>query len=86
MMQQTEDGTWVKREGFEPVPNDILFDLNRGDDFARNYPLAWGFRTGKARPLARRFSPTATRGSVKSCRVSVMLTSATSASEKKTCS
>lgn len=57
MMQQTEDGTWVKREGFEPVPNDILFDLNRGDDFARNYPLAWGFRTGKGAAAGKAILP-----------------------------
>lgn len=57
MMQQTEDGTWVKREGFEPVPNDILFDLNRGDDFARNYPLAWGFRTGKGASAGKAILP-----------------------------
>lgn len=57
MMQQTEDGTWVKREGFEPVPNDILFDLNRGDDFARNYPLTWGFRTGKGAAAGKAILP-----------------------------
>ena len=57
MMQQTEDGTWVKREGFEPVPNEILFDLNRGDDFARNYPLAWSFRTGKGASAGKAILP-----------------------------
>ena len=57
MMQQAADGMWVKREGFEPVPNDILFDLNRGDDFARNYPLAWGFRTGKGAAAGKAILP-----------------------------
>ena len=38
---------WKRNESFKPVPADVLFDLNKGDEFASNYPASWKFRTTK---------------------------------------
>ena len=50
-------GSWKKNPRFKPVPNDILFDLNRGADFAEHYPLTWAFRTGKGCAMGKAIAP-----------------------------
>lgn len=51
------NGEWVKNPAFKPVPKDILFDLNKGDKFAENYPLSWAFRTGKGAAAGKAIVP-----------------------------
>lgn len=55
------DGTtgyhWERNELYRPVVKDILFDLNRGADFAQQYPLTWGFRTGKGCAMGKAIMP-----------------------------
>lgn len=50
-------GSWKKNPDFKPVPKDILFDLNRGGDFAKDYPLSWAFRTGKGCAMGKAITP-----------------------------
>ena len=50
-------GSWKKNPNFKPVPKDILFDLNRGGDFAKDYPLSWAFRTGKGCAMGKAITP-----------------------------
>lgn len=38
---------WKRNTAFKPVPAEVLFDLNKGDEFASNYPSSWKFRTTK---------------------------------------
>lgn len=38
---------WKKDENFKPVDEAILFDLNRGAEFASKYPKSWKYRTTK---------------------------------------
>ena len=48
---------WKMRPEYKPVPQDILFDLNKGGEFAKNYPLTWGFRTGKGNAMGKAIVP-----------------------------
>ena len=50
-------GNWKKNPDFKPVPKDILFDLNRGGDFSKDYPLSWAFRTGKGCAMGKAITP-----------------------------
>lgn len=52
-----KNGKWTKRSNPEIVPNEILFDLNRGADFAEQYPKSWGFRTGKGASAGKAILP-----------------------------
>ena len=51
------NGKWIKNSKFKPVPKDILFDLNKGDQFAEGYPLSWAFRTGKGASAGKAIVP-----------------------------
>lgn len=66
VMQRTatdrfEDGErvyeWTFRSDYKPVPQDVLFDLNKGEEFAKNYPLTWAFRTGKGNAMGKAIMP-----------------------------
>ena len=50
-------GNWKKNPNFRPVPKDILFDLNKGGEFAKDYPLSWAFRTGKGCAAGKAIAP-----------------------------
>lgn len=39
------------------VPDSILFDLNRGEEFARGYKAAWGFRTTQGAGYGKAITP-----------------------------
>lgn len=39
------------------VPNEILFDMNRGGDFARLYPKTWSFRTTRGAGMGKAVMP-----------------------------
>lgn len=45
-----------KNPRFE-VPADILFDLNKGGEFATQYPEAWGFRTTQGAGYGKAITP-----------------------------
>lgn len=45
IMLQTDEGEWYKNTKFKPVPNDVLFNLNAGSEFATEYPYSWKYRT-----------------------------------------
>ena len=53
--------TWLTKvrlaKGYKPVPNDVLFDLNRGGDFASKYPLTWKYRTTRGPALGKAMTP-----------------------------
>lgn len=50
-------GNWKRNPNFKPVPQDILFDLNKGGEFAKDYPLSWAFRTGKGCAAGKAIAP-----------------------------
>lgn len=50
-------GSWKLNPNFKPVPDDILFDLNKGGEFAHDYPLSWAFRTGKGCAAGKAIAP-----------------------------
>jgi len=50
-------GNWKRNPNFKPVPQDILFDLNKGAEFAKDYPLSWAFRTGKGCAAGKAIAP-----------------------------
>ena len=45
------------KDGYEPVPHDILFDINKGNEFATNYPDAWKFRTTRGPAMGKAAAP-----------------------------
>ena len=56
--------SWLKRVRLHPdykeqgeVPDDILFDINRGLDFAVDYPVAWAYRTTRGPSLGKAAAP-----------------------------
>lgn len=51
--------TWLKEvQGNEkPVPPEILWDLNAGDEFAMKYPLAWKWRTTRGPSAGKAITP-----------------------------
>ena len=56
-LMKEENGKWVKNKQFKPVPSKVLFDLNKGAEFAENYPLSWAFRTGKGASAGKAITP-----------------------------
>lgn len=56
-LMEEVDGKWVKNKQFKPVPKDVLFDLNKGAEFAEKYPLSWAFRTGKGASAGKAITP-----------------------------
>lgn len=48
---------WKMRPDYKPVVQDVLFDLNKGGEFAKNYPLTWAFRTGKGNAMGKAIVP-----------------------------
>lgn len=47
----------VVTPGYRPVPGDILFDLNKGAEFAEQYPDTWAYRTGKGSAMGKAITP-----------------------------
>lgn len=56
-LSMDKDGNFTKTEGWKPVPPEILFDLNRGAEFASQYPLTWAYRTGKGSAMGKAMMP-----------------------------
>lgn len=48
---------YVFRKGYKDVPDDILFDLNKGEQFARYYPETWTYRTTRGSGLGKAIMP-----------------------------
>ena len=51
------DPTTLSMNPRAAVDPDILFDLNRGDDFALDYPEAWDFRTTQGNGYGKAITP-----------------------------
>lgn len=49
--------TWSKNSEYKPVPASVLFNLNKGADFAANYPFTWKFRTTKGCAAGKAIMP-----------------------------
>ena len=67
-MKTVKAMTWIEKVYFEgssltkvrenfAVPNEILFDLNRGEEFAAQYPEAWAFRTTQGAGYGKAITP-----------------------------
>lgn len=50
-------GEFTFNEKYEPVPPEILFDLNKGAEFAERYPDTWAYRTGKGSAMGKAITP-----------------------------
>ena len=48
---------WKFRNDYKPVPQDVLFDLDKGEEFAKNYASTWAFRTGKGNAMGKAIMP-----------------------------
>ena len=48
---------WKLHPDYRPVPQSILFDLNKGADFAKDYARTWAFRTGKGNAMGKAIVP-----------------------------
>ena len=48
---------YVFRKGYKDVPDDILFDLNKGEEFAKYYPETWTYRTTRGSGLGKAIMP-----------------------------
>lgn len=51
------DGAMTKVRENYAVPSEILFDLNKGDQFASEYSAAWGFRTTQGAGYGKAITP-----------------------------
>lgn len=45
------------QDDYKPVPHDVLFDINRGDEFANRYPASWKFRTTRGPAMGKAAAP-----------------------------
>lgn len=56
-----ECATWLRKvrlqDNYKPVPSDILFDLDRANEFADNYPDAWTFRNSGGASEGKSITP-----------------------------
>ena len=57
LMVKDANDNWVRNKDFKSVPMEVLFDLNKGDEFASGYPLSWAFRTGKGASVGKAIVP-----------------------------
>lgn len=68
MMNTVKSMTWLENVYFADssltkvnknykVPNEVLFDLNNGEDFATKYPEAWAFRTTQGAGYGKAITP-----------------------------
>lgn len=57
LMVKDANDNWVRNKDFKSVPMEVLFDLNKGDEFASGYPLSWAFRTGKGASAGKAIMP-----------------------------
>ena len=57
LMVKDANDNWVRNKDFKSVPMGVLFDLNKGDEFASGYPLSWAFRTGKGASAGKAIVP-----------------------------
>ena len=56
-LSMDKDGNFTVNDKWRPVPKEILFDLNRGAEFAKDYPLTWAYRTGKGSAMGKAMMP-----------------------------
>lgn len=56
-----DNWTWLRdvrlSESYEPVPAEILFDINAGKAFAEQYPESWKFRTTRGPAMGKAATP-----------------------------
>ena len=48
---------YVFRKNYRDVPDNVLFDLNQGEKFARYYPATWSYRTTRGSGLGKAIMP-----------------------------
>ena len=56
-MNKLGSDEYVFRKGYKDVPDDILFDLNKGEEFAKYYPETWTYRTTRGSGLGKAIMP-----------------------------
>lgn len=49
--------SFVFNKKYKDVPEDILFDLNKGEEFAKYYPETWTYRTTRGSGLGKAIMP-----------------------------
>ena len=42
---------------YEPVPSNVLFDMNKGEEFANDYPETWSYRTTRGPAMGKAITP-----------------------------
>lgn len=42
---------------YKPVPHDVLFDMNKGEEFANDYPETWSYRTTRGPAMGKAITP-----------------------------
>lgn len=56
-----DNWTWMNEvrlsENYTPVPDNVLFDINAGQEFANTYPESWKFRTTRGPAMGKAASP-----------------------------
>lgn len=56
-----DDWSWLTRvrldPQYKPVPADVLFDINKGKEFAEQYPRSWSFRTTRGPAMGKAATP-----------------------------
>lgn len=52
---------WIQQvrlnKNYKPVPDEVLFDLNRGGEFASQYPVTWRYRTTRGPSMGKAITP-----------------------------
>lgn len=53
--------SWIGKvrlnENYKPVPDDVLFDMNKGEEFANDYPETWTYRTTRGPAMGKAITP-----------------------------
>ena len=56
-----DNWTWLRdvrlSENYEPVPSEILFNINAGKEFAEQYPESWKYRTTRGPAMGKAATP-----------------------------
>ena len=60
-MEILDDWAWLTKvrldPDYKPVPADILFDINKGKEFAEQYPKSWTYRTTRGPAMGKAATP-----------------------------
>lgn len=52
-----KNGNYKLDKGYRPVPNEILLDLTKSGDFAKQFPKAWKYRTTRGAGMGKAIVP-----------------------------